>query len=129
MTQKQKLSVKFERLRKHLDAIATVTVAVGTLGGALVAAGNWIIAEVSAQSNQRIDQLQDEINDHQKAQQLATTRVELMLLMEHDPTNKVEIERLARHYFLDLGGNAWMSSRYSRWCAEHGGDASVVVAK
>ena len=126
---KQKLSTKLERVRKHLDAIAAVTVAIGTLGGAIVAAGDWIISEVSAQSNQRIDQLQDEINDHQKAQQLVATRVELMLLMEHDPTNKVEIERLARHYFVDLGGNAWMSSRYSRWCAEYGGDISVVVAK
>lgn len=126
---KQKLSTKFEHLRKHLDAVAAVVVAIGTLGGALVAIGNWIISEVSAQSNRRIDQLQSEVNDHQKAQQLATTRVELMLLMEHDPANKAEIERLARYYFVDLGGNAWMSSRYSRWCAEYGGDISVVVAK
>lgn len=129
MAQKQKLSTKLEHLRKHLDAIAAVTVAVGTLGGALVATGNWIIAGVSAQSNQRIDQLQSEVNAHQKAQQLATTRVELMLLMEHDPTNKVEIERLARHYFVDLGGNAWMSSRFSRWCEEYGGDIGIVVEK
>lgn len=129
MVQKQKIAVRFERIRKHLDAIAAVVVAIGTLGGALVAAGNWIISEVSAQSNQRIDQLQQEVNTRQQQQQLSMTRVELMLLIKHDPTNKVEIEKLARHYFLDLNGNAYMSSLYSSWCAEYGGDISVVVAR
>lgn len=127
MAKKQKISTRFEHFRKHLDAIAAVAVAIGTIGGALVAAGNWIISEVSAQSNQRIDQLQSEVNDHQREQQLSTTRMELMMLLEHDPDNIVEIEMLAKKYFIDLQGDFYMTNLYSSWAKAHGGDTSFVV--
>lgn len=125
--QKRKLSAKLESFRKHLDTIVAILVALGTLGGTLAAAGSWIISEVSAQSNQRIDQLQNDMKAQQQKQEQATTRIELMQLMAHDPENVVEIELLARKYFIDLSGDTYMTGVYSSWSKQHGGDTSFVV--
>ena len=54
------------------------------------------------------------------------TRIELMLLIQHDPANTFEIEKVARHYFVDLGGNWYMAALYSDWAATYGGDTSFV---
>lgn len=126
MTQKQKLSTRFDRLRKHLDAIVAVVAAVTTLGGAVVAAGSWIISEVSAQSNQRIDQLQDELEKSNDEHNLAIMRLELMNLIQNDPNNVVEIEKVGRKYFSG-GGNWYASGYFSRWCTAHSCDASIVL--
>ena len=127
MANKEKISVRLKHLSEHLNTIAAVAVAIGTIGGTLIAAGNWIISEVSAQSNQRIDQLQSEVNAHQREQQLSVTRMELMILLEHDPDNVVEIEMLAKKYFIDLQGDFYMTNIYSSWAKDHGGDTSFVV--
>lgn len=126
---KIKLTEKLKKLSDHLAVMVAIVTSLTAIGGAGVAACHWVVDMVSAQSNQRIDQLQSDMKRHQQAQEQSITRLELMNLIQNDPHNKVEIERLARHYFLDLDGNSYMSSVYSRWCEQYGGDIDIVVKK
>lgn len=50
-----------------------------------------------------------------------------MNLIQNQPTNKVEVEKVARHYFVDLGGDWYASSFYSKWAAEYEGDITFIT--
>ena len=114
--------------QKVKDAAAFIS-AVIVIGGALIGAGKWLLAEINASTNARIDALEEKIDENAEADELATTRLELMVLMEHDPDNTIEIEKLARHYFLDLKGNSYLTSVFSKWCAAHGLNCAEIVLK
>lgn len=126
---KLKIHEKVKAVSDHLAVVVAIITSLTAIGGAGIAACNWVVNTVSAQSNQRIDQLQDDMKQHQQTQEQAITRLELMTLIQNDPYNKVEIEKLARHYFIDLSGNAYMSGVYSKWCEQYGGDISIAVRK
>lgn len=123
----KKQADKLKKFSNHIGTMVAIVTGLSTLVGAGLAACNWAVEQVNAQSNQRIDQLQENMAASQREQELAITRIELMQLMQHDPENIVAIERTARHYFKDLGGDSWMSERYSRFAKENGLDASFVV--
>lgn len=114
-----------QRIKDSASLISAVLV----VGGALVGAGNWIIKEVSATTNERIDALEAKIDTNQSKNELATTRVELIMLIEHDPTNTVEIEKLAKHYFIDLNGDTWATSVVSQWCKEQSVNCGEILLK
>ena len=122
---KEKFSLKNVPQRvKDIAAFISAVVAIFT---ALIGAGHWIVKEVTASTNDRIDALEDKIEYNDKESKQAITRLELMSLIQNDPTNVIEIEKLGRYYFIGLGGDRWMSSVYSNWCKEYGGDPSIVV--
>lgn len=127
-----KEKVKKLRLKNWTQRIkdfSALISAVLVIGAALIGAGQWIVHEVTASTNQRVDSLESKINDNYTKDELATTRLELMVLMEHDPENVIEIEKLARHYFLDLKGNSYLTSVFSKWCREHGVNCAEIVLK
>lgn len=124
---KTDLDKKVRKFSDRLGVVAAIIATLGTIGGAGVAACNWVVNTVSAQSNQRIDQLQQEMKQSQQSQEQAITRLELMNLIQTTPTNIVEIEMLAKKYFVDLSGDMYMTSVYSAWAKEYGGDTSFVV--
>lgn len=124
---KRKLNPK--NWSQKVKDIAAFISAVIVIGGALIGAGKWLSAEINASTNARVDALEEKIGNNHTQQELATTRLELMVLMEHDPDNVVEIEKLARHYFLDLKGNMYMTSVFSKWCAAHGLNCAEIVLK
>lgn len=110
--------------------IAAFISAVLVIFTALVGAGHWIVKEVTASTNDRIDALEDKIDDNQETTELATTRLELMMLLDHDPDNVIEIEKLARKYFNPpLNGNTYMTSVISEWCLEHNIDCGTIILK
>ena len=121
---KQKKTIT-QRIKDSASLISAVLV----IGGALVGAGNWIIGEVSATTNERLDALEAKIDGNQSKNELATTRVELIMLIEHDPTNTVEIEKLAKHYFIDLNGDTWATSVVSQWCKEQSVNCGEILLK
>lgn len=112
---------------KDLSAFITAVIAIGA---ALLGAGQWIVHEVTASTNNRVDALESKIDDNQQANELATTRLELMMLLDHDPDNIIEIEKLARKYFNPpLNGNTYMTSVISKWCETHGIDCGTIILK
>lgn len=107
--------------------IAAFISAIIVIGGALIGAGQWIVHQINFSVNNRVDALEQKIDDNQKENKLAITRLELMSLIQNEPDNIVEIEKLGRYYFQELSGDRWMSNVYSDWCREHGGDPSIVI--
>ena len=129
---KDKTMKKVEKLRlknwsQRVKDIAALLSAIIAIGATLIGGGKWLLTEINASTNARVDALEEKIDDNYTKDELATTRLELMVLMEHDPDNVIEIEKLARHYFSDLEGNSYLTSVFSRWCREHGANCEIVI--
>ena len=118
---------KIKNFSQKVKDISAFISAVLVIIGALIGCGSWLIKEITASTNSRVDTLEQKIDENYTKDELATTRLELMVLMEHDPDNVIEIEKLARHYFSDLQGNSYLTSVFSRWCKEHGANCEIVI--
>lgn len=119
-------------VKRVLGAVATIGTIVGLISGALA----WSNSQLDAHLDQKIDPLLEQIEKlsaesevADKEQRLSITRLELTTLISHNPTNVLEIEKVARYYFMDLGGDWYMSKIYSDWAKEYGGDTSFVAHK
>ncbi len=126
---KKEEGLKIKGLPQKVKDVAGFVSAVVVIIGALVGCGKWLLTEINASTNARVDTLEAKIDDNYTKDELATTRLELMVLMEHDPDNVIEIEKLARHYFLELKGNSYLTSVFSKWCREHGLNCGEIVLK
>lgn len=133
----KKIKSKWDSLDKNIQKWATRLGAIATIVGVLTAGGGFLIHQVDTAVATRIEtqttELQQEVktlsvkmeaNDKQSEIQL--TRLELMMLMEHDPSNTVEIEKVAHHYFVDQGANSYISSLYNKWCHAYGGNCEIM---
>lgn len=121
--------MKLSKMPKKVKDLAGLISAVAVIGGSLVACGHWIVSEVSSTTNERINALEAKIDGNQNKNELATTRLELITLIEHDPNNVVEIEKLAKHYFIDLNGDTWATSVVSQWCKEQSVNCGEILLK
>lgn len=121
---------KLKNIPQKVKDVSAFISAVIAIGAALLGAGQWIVHEVTASTNNRVDILEQKIDDNQQTNELATTRLELMMLLDHDPDNVIEIEKLARKYFNPpLNGNTYMTSVISEWCLEHNIDCGTIILK
>lgn len=75
----------------------------------------------------QVDILREESQEADRQSKLSGTRLELNMLIAHNPTNVIEIEKVARYYFLELGGDWYMSQIYSDWAKTYGGDVTFVT--
>ena len=128
----------WNKLDKKVQIWATRIGAIATIIGALATSGVWLIHQVdnslAIHLEKQTSHIQEEIDDI-KAEQSAIdkqtevqlTRLELMTLIDSDPNNIIAIEKLAIHYFRDLGANSYISEVYTRWAKKYGGDLSIVV--
>lgn len=116
----------WESLPKAVQRISQLIAAVTVIGSACIATTNWVKARLTEDANNRIAAIEEAMEKNQSSTDLSLTRLELMLLIQYAPENTYEIEKVARHYFIDLGGNWYMASIYSAWAAEHDGDTSFV---
>lgn len=124
VTKKPVMALK--KLSAHIGIIVAIITGLSTIGGAGIAACHWVVDTVNAKSDARISQLQEEIEQNNEKQRLATLRLELLALMSYDPNNVVEIEKVGRTY-LGSGGDWYLTSLFSKWCNEHNCDASIVL--
>lgn len=133
----KKIKSKWENLDKGVQKWATRLGAIATIVGILAAGGGWIISQldnsVSAHiENQtqaiqgEVDKLSAKVDAQDRQTELQLTRLELMMLMENDPYNTVEVEKVAHHYFVDLGGNYYLTSEYSKYCKQYGADCEIM---
>ena len=125
-----KLDDKAQKWAKRLTTFATII-------GVLVAASSWLINQldnaVAARLEAQTASLQQEVETLSKGREqadrqteLQLTRLELMMLIAHDPENVVEIEKIAHRYFNDLSGNSYMSSEYSNYCKQYSADCEII---
>lgn len=122
----KKPAMALKKLSSHIGIVVAIITGLSTIGGAGIAACHWVVDTVNAESNARITQLQEEIEQNNEKQRLATLRLELLALMSYDPNNVVEIEKVGRTYFSE-GGDWYLTGLFSKWCTEHECDASIVL--
>lgn len=58
--------------------------------------------------------------------ELTSDRNDLLTAIKIDEYNSVEIMRIAKHYFLELGGNSIASKPFAGWALKHGIDVSEL---
>lgn len=122
----KKVKAWWNNLPASTQKIAQLITAITVIGGACASAIGWIESSLTETTNQRIDKIEASLQADKGTTERSLTRIELMLLIQHDPSNTFEIEKVARHYFVDLGGNWYMAALYSDWAATYGGDTSFV---
>ncbi len=118
---------QFGKISENLKKISAVISAIGVIIGAFVGVGGWIVNQVNAESNEQIQALEARLDEAHKESQLGITRLELQGLINATPENRAEIEKLARYYFLELHGDTYMTSMYSNWATEYGGNIEIVL--
>ena len=124
MAKKESLYDKADkRLHKWAATIGAIIAIVGALTGAL----SWLQSQFANAVSSQISDFQQETRDADMRHEQSVTRLELMMLMEHDPENVVAIEQMAKHYFDELKGDKYMTGKYSAWAKRYGGDMTIVI--
>lgn len=118
-----KVKNKWDDLSNGTQKLVTLITSIGVIVGAFIGASNYIVGQLDAHIQGQMAGLKADVSEVK----LSSTRNELILMIEHNPKNVVEIERLAKVYFVDMNGDFYMTSLYSEWAREYGGDTSFVV--
>lgn len=116
-----------EKMSKKLQKTAAVVSAITVLMGAASGVCSWVSQHFADAVSAQINDFREEVKASDKAQNQAITRLELINLMQNDPTNIAAIEKMARYYFHTLDGDLYATQKYSDWCAEYGGDPSIII--
>lgn len=142
-----KLEQKWDNADRWLKRIVSFITGTGVIIGLFMGLFSWgigqldgfvnskledVAAQVSElQSNlgRQVENLQSDLKEARLSSDLSDARLELNTLIAHNPTNVLEIEKVARYYFIDLGGDWYMSQIYSDWAREYGGDTEFVTHK
>lgn len=112
-----------DRAKKISAIVSAVVVVVGALSGIF----GWVSSQFTDAVSRQISGFQQEFRNANLKNEQAVTRVELMILMEHDPENVVAIEKMAKYYFQELDGDLYLTQKYSEWAKQYGGDTTIVV--
>lgn len=114
---------KWDSLNESTQKIATIITSLLVIGGAFFGATNYLENKLDEHISAQTNALKSELSEVK----LSSTRNELLLMMQSNPTNVLEIERLAKHYFIDMNGNFYMTQKYSDWAKQYGGDTSFMT--
>lgn len=114
------------KVERQLTRTSSLISAVLVIISAITGLCAWLSTQFQNAVASQIDEVRQSIEESNKSQDLAIMRLELMSLIENDPENVVEIERLGKKYF-QAGGDTWMSGYYSRYAHQHGLDTSFIV--
>lgn len=119
----KKVKTRFESLSDGAQRLTAITSAVLVITGVIHGSFAFMVSRLDEHLDEQTAELKKDIEDVK----LSSTRNELLVMMKTDPENVIGIERLAKHYFVDLKGDMYMTGKYSDWAKKHGGDTSFVV--
>lgn len=117
----------FDRVSERTSKVASLISAALVILGALTGIVSWAASQFTSAISSQMNEFREEVQASDKKTEVQITRLELMTLINTQPDNVAEIEKVAKHYFLDLGADWYMTSIYSSWAREHGGDISIVI--
>lgn len=118
----------YDKTDKKLQRVAGTIGAIAMILGAITGVFSWVQGAFTSAISSQIEEFRDEVNKSNQEQNQSLTRVELTVLMEHDPTNVAAIEKMAKYYFQELNGDLYMTQKYSDWAKKYGGDITIIVA-
>ena len=137
MTKKSKLNnivQKWDELDRWAKRILSAIATIGTVVGLVAGITGWVTVQLDSHLDTKIESITSKIEQldvksdaADKKLELSNTRLELTTLITHSPDNIIEIEKVARYYFIDLGGDWYMSQIYSDWAREYDGDLTFVT--
>lgn len=117
----------FDRVSERTSKVASLISAALVILGALTGIVSWATSQFTNAISSQINEFREEVRVSDKTQDQAITRLELMNLIQTDPTNVAAIEKMARYYFQVLDGDLYMTQKFSDWAREYGGDISIVI--
>lgn len=118
---------KIEKADKHLKRVSGTIGAVAVIVGAATGLCTWVSNQFQSVVSAQIEEFRKEAQAADERTEVQITRLELMMLIRTQPTNVAEIEKVARHYFYDLKADWYLSSVYSSWAKEYGGNLDIVI--
>lgn len=109
---------------KKVSAIISASIAIiGASTGVL----GWATSKLTAQVSEQVTALQHSLAIHEAKTEMQITRLELLNLIHNQPSNRFEIEKVAKDYFVRQGGDWYMTGIYSKWAQENGGDVTFIT--
>lgn len=114
---------RIKKIASRLKESADIVAAVGVIGAAAVGVGSWIVHNITAETNARLDAIVVQLDTLEQD----STRSQLLTLMSNYSDNESEIMKIAYHYFRELGGDWYMTDLFIKWASDHGIDISDIV--
>lgn len=111
------------KIQRWSKTISAVLIVVGAIAGVC----SWVSNQFANAVSNQISGFQKEVEQANTRHEQTITRVELIALIEHDPSNTAAIEKTAKYYFRDLNGDSYMLQKYSDWARKYGGDISIII--
>lgn len=111
---KNKLIKALKNVPERIKQVAAVVSAIIIIGGAIGTFTTYVSSLIVNKIDEKIQPLHETV----KVIQLDTTRLQLIQMMEHEPEDREGILKLAKYYFVDLGGDWYMTSVFNDWCME-----------
>ncbi len=121
---KEKFFDKFSNKMSKIAGLISAILIIVSFSTGIV---SWLSNQISKDISDRITALETEVKAANVRTETQITRLELLNLMQNQPENVAEIEKVAKHYFRDLGGDWYATGLYSKWCAKYGGDPKIVA--
>lgn len=116
-----------DKIGSHITKTSGVLTAIVAIVGILAGVFTWLSNQVNQSVTAQLNTLQEEIESNNLSMSQQVTRLELLNLIHNQPNNRAEIEKVARHYFVELSGDWYMTGIYSEWANTYGGDVSFVI--
>lgn len=125
MTVKNKLKKIDERWAnadKWLKRVISIGASLVAIVGAFSATLGWGVNQFYGAVDSRLESVTTIIEDQtqiNKEIQLDTMRLQLLFLIEHQGEEAETIMRVGYRYFVELGGDWYMSNLFQHWAEEH----------
>lgn len=116
-----------DKISGNMSKIAGIISALLVIVSATTGAMSWVSEQLSADISSKFASLESEIKTANAKTETQITRLELLNLIHNQPENTAEIEKIAKYYFQDLGGDWYMTGIYSKWCSQYGGDPRIAA--
>ena len=117
----------YDKADKKLQKVVATIGAIAVLVGAATGVSSWISNQFAQAVSVQISDFREETKSDSDRHEQALTRIELSILIEHDPENIVAVERMARYYFQELDGDLYMTQKVSDWCTAHNRDCATII--
>lgn len=126
---KSVLYKEYDKADKKIRRLSGTIGAIIAICSAITGLCTWVSSQFQSVISTQINDFREErlANDRKIDRQI--TRLELANLIHNQPSNKAEIEKVARYYFVTLEGDWYMTGLYSQWAEENNGDISFIIRK
>ena len=105
-----------DNVKKISTFISAIIVIITACGSVL----SWFESKMTEYLDRRLSSVETTVNDIRQD----TVRLQLDNLINNDSDNVESVLTVARTYFIDMGGDWYMTEKFKRWGREHNVDLS-----